>query len=173
MEGSRFGQSWRYENQPKSCALTVKSVKFRWYFRRIFFEFVEISSGSAEISLDLVRSRQIRWRFHGSSWELTGNSWELTGSKKLHWEMLSSRFGRVSSGFGEKTHQLTCHFWVLEAEICRWPSLVSGWPVVGPDRTGLGVWVGSWFYWTPLLRTMFVFYFGWDFQIGVLFGCVW
>jgi len=150
-EGDWFSWSWRSENRPKSYALTAKSAKFRWYFRRVFFEFVKISSGSAEISPDLVRSRQIRWRFHGSSWELTGNGWDLVRSKKLRWEMLSSRFDRVSSGFGEKTRQLTHRFRVLKAKSRHRPSLVSGWPVVGRDRMGLGGCIGSRFCWTPLV----------------------
>ena len=34
-----------------------------------------------EISPDLVRSRQIQWRFHGSSWDIVGNGWDLAGCK--------------------------------------------------------------------------------------------
>ena len=60
------------------------------------------------------------------------------------------RFGQVSSGFGEKTLQLTRSFQVLEAEIrCR-PSPTSDQPILGPDRTG---WLGGSSLdccWTPL-----------------------
>ena len=64
--------------------------------------------------------------------------------------MLSSRFGRVSLSFGEKTHKPTRRFQVLEAEIRRRLSLMSGHPIVRSDQTGLGGWVGSRFCWTPL-----------------------
>ena len=64
--------------------------------------------------------------------------------------MLSSRVSRVSSGFGEKTRQLTSRFQVLEVEIRRRPSLVSSQSIIGPNQMGLGGWVGSRFCWTPL-----------------------
>ena len=119
------------------------SVIFSPDFHRIFFEFVKITLGSAKVSPNLVISRQIRWRFHGYSWD-------LTESEKLRREMLRSQFSQVSSGFGEKTHQLTHRFRVLEAENRYQSSPASGRPVVGSDRTGLGKWIGLRFCWTPL-----------------------
>ena len=58
-DGGQSGQNWRSKNWPKSNKLTAK-------IGNIFV-------GFGEISLDSVRSRQIRWRFHGSSWDLAGN----------------------------------------------------------------------------------------------------
>ena len=61
-----------------------------------------------------------------------------------------SWFGRVSSGFREKTRHPTHRFQILEAETrCR-PSLVSSRPVLKLDQTGFLGESGLGCCWTPL-----------------------
>ena len=65
--------------------------------------------------------------------------------------ILFYQFSQVSSGFGEKTRQLTHGFQILEAETRQWPSPTSGRSVLGPDRMG---WLGGSGIdccWTPLV----------------------
>ena len=58
-----------------------------------------------------------------------------------------------SSGFGEKTCQLTHYFRVLEVETRCQLSPESSRPVIEPDRTGSVCGLGHGFVWTPLDET--------------------